>query len=412
MENFKKKDEATEEVVEETTVSVEETTEEVSEENVAEEVKTLIDSARAEVIASVKSDIEAIKKDQKELADKKVGLHATENKDAREALNSRTKEFFGALLANDTMKLKDMSEGTGSAGGFTVDTELDATIQHLLTDYGVARREMNFIQLSSNQIDLTNLAVDIDAYWTDEGAAKTSDDVQIGRVTLTLNKLATIVPMTDELIEDSEIDIVDFVTRRIAENISKKEDQAFFDGDGTAAFGGYTGVLQTAGVNNVDMDATNTAFTDITADDLINMQDATPQGAQAGAKYYMNRTIMSQVRKLQDTTGQYIYQSPSESGPATIWGKPVVLVEAMPAVAASAISTAFVLYGDLRKAATVGVRGGLRIKLSQDATVRNTADSADINLYVQDQTGLRVVERVGYVVVIATAVTTLTTAAV
>jgi len=49
--------------------------------------------------------------------------------------------------------------------------------------------------------------------------------------------------------------------------------------------------------------------------------------------------------------------------------------------------------------------------LADQATVRNTAGNADLDLFRRDMTALRVVERVGYVVVLPTAVTKLTTAA-
>ena len=124
----------------------------------------------------------------------------------------------------------------------------------------------------------------------------------------------------------------------------------------------------------------------------------------------MHRTILSYIRKLKDDEGRYIYVPPLGREPATVNGYPIVKAEAFPSKADSAANTPFVLFGNLKKAAWVGYKGSMRVKLADQATVRNTADDADLNLFEQDMTALRVVERVGYVVVLPKAVSVLKTA--
>lgn len=351
--------------------------------------------------------MESWKTEQKQLMEKRVGVYQPEVKSTRKELNEKTRSFIQALQNNDISVIKDLSGGTDNKGGYLIFDELEAEIQHLITEYGVARREMYPVQLSRGDLKLNNLATDVSVYWTDEGSAKTSSDVTLGQVTLALKKIAVIVPMTDELLEDSEIDIVSFLTSRIAEKMSQKEDLAFFLGDASATYGGFRGILNNTSVNTVTM--TGSSILNLSTDDLLDMIDATPAGALANAKFYMNRTLMSLIRNLKDDNGMPIFQAPSQTGPMTIWGYPVVLVEAMPSTTADADDSPFVLFGDLKKACWFGYKGGMRVALSTEATVRNTANSADIDLFRQDMTALRVVERVGYVAVVPTAVTVLFT---
>ena len=381
--------------------------ESASQEDVQKMLGKMIAAESKKIAATYEAKFEAFKKEQTELSTKRAGLYNPAIKSDRDEKNKLVRKFVTALMENDVVTLKDMSEG--GTGGYLLDTDLVAEVQFLMTEYGVCRREMTVINMTSKTLDLTNIATDLNAYWVDEAAAKTSSDVVFGQPQLTLKKMAVIVPMTDEILEDSAIDLVGFLTGRIAEKMAAKEDAAFLKGDGTSGFGSFTGILNNANVNTVTM--TGTTFASITADDLIDMQDETPQGAHANGKYFMHRTIMSYVRKLKDDQNAYIYQAPSATGPATIWGKPVVLSEAMPSKSASDDDTPFVIFGDLRKAAWLGYRGGLRVKLSDEATVRNSAGNADIDLFRQDMTALRVVERVGFVVTIPTAVTVLFTAA-
>ena len=264
------------------------------------------------------------------------------------------------------------------------------------------------LQLSKNSYKANDLATDVSVYWVDEAGSISSTQVVLGQETLELKKGAAIVTLTSELIEDEEIDLAAFIAGRVAEGLAKQEDEAFFKGDGTSTYGSFTGLLEDSNVNEVTM--AGSTFASIDADDLIDMVDATPQGALANAKFYMHRTIMSYIRKLKDSDNQYIYQRPSESGPATIWGYPVVMVEAMPSKTDTAAATSFVLFGDLKKACIFGFKGAIKAKMFDAGTVRNVADSADINLITTDREAIRWTHRRGYIIIIPTAVTKLTTA--
>lgn len=379
---------------------------EAAAEQVAEKLFAKVEKQLGEM---VDPRIKAAISEHMELAKKRAGVYADDAKAKRKNLNEATRKFLSAVVNNDSAMLKEMSTTSNPLGGYTVDEELSAEIRHLTTEYGVARREMEVITLSKHAYQANNLATDVSVYWVDEGSAISSTQVQLGQEDLELKKLGAIVTMTNELLEDTEIDLVRFVASRVAEGFAQAEDEAFFKGDGTSAYGSFTGVLENSSVNEVTM--TGTGFSSIDADDLINMVDATPQGAHSNGKFYMNRTIMSYIRKLKDNEGAYIYQMPREGGPATIWGYPVVLVEAMPSKTDSAAETSFVLFGDLRRGAMLGQKNGIAAKLFDAGVVRNVADNADINLITTDRVAVRWTERVGYVMIIPTAMTKLTTAA-
>ena len=404
-----KKKELNEEKPLETVVEpVETPTEEEVQEQVEKLVANSVANIESKMQAEMEAKVESWKAEQAELMKKRSGVYNPEVKSTRKELNTKTRSFINALYNNDLSVIKDLVGGTDNKGGYLIFDELEAEIQHLVTEYGAARREMYPVQLSRGDLKLNNLASDVNVYWTDEAAAKTSSDVTLGQVKLELKKIAVIVPMSDELLEDSEIDIVSFLTGRIAEKMAQKEDLAFFLGDGGAGYGGFTGILNNALVNTVTM--TGSSILNLDTDDLLDMIDNTPSGALANAKFYLNRTLMSLIRNLKDNNGFPIFQAPSASGPMTIWGYPVVLVEALPSTGDDADDTPFILFGDLKKACWFGYKGGMRVAISNEATVRNTDNDGDLDLFRQDMSALRVVERVGYVTVVPKAVTVLFTA--
>lgn len=414
---IKKEDEVKEDEVKEQPEDGEEKEEDV--EGTEKMIKTLLDNKGSEIKKNAKDEImkevKSLIKKEREKARKKAGIYnpKVQEKENRKALNRRFKKFARAVCSNDRATLKEMTAGNDSYGGYAVDSELDAEVRHLTTQYGVARSEMTTIQVEKGNYKANELVADVTTYWVDEGAEITTSDVQLGQKTLSLKKLATIVTMTTELLQDQEIDLFSLIAERVAEGFAQKEDEAFFNGDGTSSYGSFTGLLNSSNVNEVTMDSGDGSFADIDADYLINMVDQTPQGAHANGKFYMHRSIMSYIRKLKDNDGQYIYQRPSQGGPATIWGYPLVLVEAMPSSDDDAVDTSFVLFGDLKKGCLFGYKGNIRAKRFSAGLVRNSADNGNLNLITEDREAMRWIERVGYVEAITSLkkpITKLTTA--
>jgi HK97 family phage major capsid protein len=314
-----------------------------------------------------------------------------------------------ALFTNDVMSLKDISGVTDAAGGYLVPPELTAEVLRIAQkQYGKARQFMRYLPFTGpgNSRQIPTLASSVSVYWTDEASTATSTGGTFSVVTQTLKKLAAIVPMTEEILEDSSINLTALIAELFAEAVSKEEDIQFFNGTGAP----WTGV-----VNNGSVNVTNTAGTDtssITADDLLGMIDATPTGALAGSQFYMHRSIFSQIRKVKASgSGEYLVQAPTSDAPASIWGYPIVLSDAFPDSSVTGNSKPLVLFGNLSVCAVLGDKQQLRVKMLDQASVSNTAGDSTINLAEQDMLAIRIVERVGYVLALPAGLTVLKTKA-
>jgi HK97 family phage major capsid protein len=335
-------------------------------------------------------------------------------------LHNETRNFLKALVGKDYATLKTIQQGirekatfnstddSDARGGYLVPDELRAEVLRIAeTMYGVARREFLYLPFTGpgNSRKIPTLASSVTVFWTDESAVKGGTNPTFGIVTQTLKKLAAIVPLTEELIEDSAVNITQLVAQLFAEAVAKEEDTQFFMGTGSP----WTGLLNNGSINIVNLGA-GEGFADVTADDLLDMIDETPAGALAGAKFYLHRHMLSVIRKLKDvTSGQYIYQRPGEGLPGTIWDYPYVLVEAFPTNTTTGLNKPLLGFGNLKLAAVFGDKQQIRVKLLDQATITDGDGSTVINLAEQDMIALRMEERVGYVVAIPTAFTVLKT---
>ncbi len=333
---------------------------------------------------------------------------STEEKAANRKKGETTRKFFRALLDGDKMGAKALTTSESgvspddSQAGLTIPEELLSEVLRIQESgvYGVARKAFRYLPFTGpgNTRVIPALGTSVSLTWTDEGTAKTSTQPKFSVVTQTLKKLAAIVPMTEEILEDSGIDLPKLIGELVVEAMAKEEDEEFFAGDGTV----YTGII-----NNGSVNPATTATDSLSADDLLDMQDETTAGALANAAYYMHRSTLNACRKLKGDDGQYIVQSPVGDQPAMIWNKPVVLVEALPAYGDVTTGDPFVIFGDLKMAAILGDKKQIRTKLLDQATITDTDGQTAINLAEQDMVALRFVERVGYVLAVPTAVTVL-----
>ena len=385
-----------------------ETTEEVDAEAVAEVVETSVKNAVEKKADEIASSL------LKAIGTRTARGEAT--KKAPEAVNKdlETRDFVKALIANDSDKLKKMTTGTGDTAkaGYTIPTALLAEVMRIKEEgYGIARREMRYLPFSGagNTRDIPALSGSVSTYWTGEGVAKTSTQATFAKVTQSLKKLAAIVPLTEELVEDSAINLTALIAELFVEAVSIEEDTQFFNGDGTV----FLGILKDTGAGRVPkltLVAGKNTFAEATADDYLDLQYKVKTSARAKGKYFMHPTVVAEVMKLKDTNGAYIYAMPAGDKPATLWGKPVVECEACPATSAGTQNNVgFVIFGDLKQACVYGDKGEMQVKLLDQATIHDTDGSTVINLAEQDMIGIRVVERVGYAIVLQNAMAVMVT---
>ncbi|NCC35293.1 MAG: phage major capsid protein, partial [Chloroflexia bacterium] len=145
-----------------------------------------------------------------------------------------------------------------------------------------------------------------------------------------------------------------------------------------------TGIFNSTNMQRLVMTGGATAFTDVTVDDLINMEDEVYNSALMNGMYLGHRSIINIIKKLKGTDGQYLWAPAQGPEPSTINGYPVMKGEILPARSNSAISTGFVAFGDPTMAAIVGERIGRTI---------STSDQYRFNY---DQVAIRMTERFAF----------------
>jgi len=245
------------------------------------------------------------------------------------------KAFWNALRTKTphTEVLNSLSIGTDNEGGYLVPDEFERILVAALEDENIIRTLAHVITSSSGDKKIPVVASNGAASWVDEGAAIPESTDTFGQVNLGAHKLATMLKISEELLNDSAFNLEQYAAREFGRRIGRAEEQAFISGSGT---GRPTGFLSSAQVG------VTTAGAAVALDDVIDLYHSLREPYRRNATFVVNDMTVKAIRKLKDNTGQYLWQpSLTVNSPDTILGRPVKTSGFMPAIEAGSKSVAF-----------------------------------------------------------------------
>lgn len=253
------------------------------------------------------------------------------------AADKYKKTFWNAMRRKNFYDVENaLQVGTDSEGGYLVPDEFEHTLVEALEEENFFRSIATVIQTSSGDRKIPVVATKGTASWIDEeGAYPESDDV-FGQVSIGAYKVATMLKVSDELLNDNAFNLEAYISREFGRRIGSKEEEAFLVGDGT---GKPTGIFNATGGA---ADGVTTAAANITFDDVMDLFYSVKSPYRKKAVWVLNDTTVKALRKLKDNNGNYIWQPSVQAGqPDMILNRPYHTSAYVPEVAAGAKVMAF-----------------------------------------------------------------------
>lgn len=191
---------------------------------------------------------------------------------------------------------------------------------------------------------------DITVGYADEFTELVADAGAFGSIDLSGYLIGALTLVGRSLINNSDIDLTNFVIRKMAEKIASFIESELLTSDG--ASGHCTGALTTTNTIKAG------SATAITADNLIDLQARVKQVFQGKACWTMNPLTWTFVKKLKDKNDRYLVQNDvAKEFPYMLLGKPVYLSDSMPVIGTG---NKPVLYGDY---------SGLSVNMREDMSI-------------------------------------------
>ena len=236
--------------------------------------------------------------------------------------------------------LNALQVGVESEGGYLAPDEYQRTLIEALEEQNIFRQLAHVISTSSGDRKIPVVASKGTASWIDEEAAYPESDDSFGQVSIGAYKLATMLKVSEELLNDSVFDLPSYIAREFARRIGAAEEEAFFTGNGT---GKPTGILNTTG--GAETGVTAASATAITMDEVMDLYYSLRAPYRRNAVFIMNDSTIKAIRKLKNGNGDYLWQPSLTAGqPDTLLNRPIYTSSYMPAIAAG---NKTVLFGDL-----------------------------------------------------------------
>lgn len=239
-----------------------------------------------------------------------------------------------------------MSVGTSAQGGYTVPTEVSASLADALKEYGGMRSVSEvFRTTQGNDINFpTSDGTSETGELIGENTTATGADPSFGVVTLKTYKFSSkVVACPFELLQDSAIDMEAAIMSRLVTRLGRITNTYFTTGTGS---GQPNGIVTAAASGKV---GTTGQTVTVIYDDLVDLvHSVDPAYRNLGrCKFMMNDSSLKVIRKLKDTAGRPIflpgYDGLGGSFPDTLLGYPIQINQDIAVMAANAKS---ILFGD------------------------------------------------------------------
>jgi len=328
----------------------------------------------ADVVTSEKVD-----RISRALDEQKSALDQLTLKRARPALGGRSaapiadehRAAFDAYMRRGDeramLDTKAMSYGSGPDGGYLVPAEVEAEIGTRLSVLSPIRSIASVRQVSSAVLKKPFAISGPAVGWVAETAARPQTaSSTLAELQFPTMELYAMPAATPSLLEDSVVDLDQWISAEVETAFAEQEGTAFVTGNGTnkpKGFLDYTKVAEGSwSWGELGYVATGVAGAlpaSNPSDVLIDTVYALKAGYRQNATWVMNRKTQAAIRKLKDADGNYLWQPPATPGSrAILMGFPLVEAEDMPDAATDVTPIAF---GDFSRGYLVVDRSGVRM---------------------------------------------------
>ncbi|MDA1660384.1 phage major capsid protein [Bacillus cereus group sp. TH153LC] len=265
------------------------------------------------------------------------------------------------FIQGDVHSVEARSLTTGT-GAITIPAHISKSIVEKLVEEAELFGRSKFFTPVSGTLDVLREQNIGEATFVGEmNSTDFATDFSFDKVTLEQRRAATAIELSQHLVNDSGINVIDYSVGVMTRRLGRKLNEVVLNGDKTK--NQFEGILTSTKIETVGTHAEGK----IEIDNLLDMTLAVNPAYLAGAVFIMGRQAFNQVAKLKDAQGNYHVVKDVVNGRPVykLFGQEILIQEKMPALKAGAIS---VVFANLGEGYATMIKKGAQMKRISDDT--------------------------------------------
>lgn len=300
----------------------------------------------------------------------RTGLSDSTKKDFVEAVKAISGGSFNDL---DLKANEALIEEQDNRGGYLVAREVASAILRIAASVGLVMSQATKWPMQTDELGIPNYTGSfLEGEYLGVDAAGSVTGITFGSANLIVKKWQLAFVVGNDLLSDASVELADWLLALGGEALANKIDQQTFKGAGDP----FVGLLNSPDVTVTTLDNGKNTFEEY--DVLVDSSKliaGVEESVLDGAAFYMHRTVWASLRTQKDGAGNFILpmagaasqavlsNNPTGGGvrPAgEILGHPVFTTRHLPSTTDSAVSTKFLVFGNMR-AMAYGDKGEMRV---------------------------------------------------
>ncbi|HFK1517125.1 TPA: phage major capsid protein [Bacillus cereus] len=252
---------------------------------------------------------------------------------------------------------------TTTTGAITVPTSLsNVIVEKLVEQAPLFQRAKNFTPVSGTLEVLREKEIG-DATFIGEMEDASMADFTFDKVTLEQRRAATAIELSQQLVNDSGINVIDYAVGVLTRRLARKIDETVLNGDPNKKQ--FEGILTSTKVKTFTSKNAN----NIEIDELLNLTLNVNPDYLKGAVFIMGREAFNMIAMQKDAQGNYhvVKDVVNDKPVYKIFGQEILIQEKMPAFGTGAISVVFV---NMAEAYATMIKKGAQLKRISDDTTQ------------------------------------------
>lgn len=256
---------------------------------------------------------------------------------------------------------KSMSVQSDPDGGYTVTADMSGRMVGFIYESSPVRQLASIQVIGTDAYEGTYDQDEVDSGWVGEtGSRPTTDTAQIGKWSIPVHEQYANPKATQKLLDDSNVNIEDWLARKLSDKFARVENTSFVVGNGSSKPRGFMTYAQDT-TEKVGIEQINSGHATLfTAEGLKDLTYALKEPYRSNAVFALNRASVLAISKIKGVQNDHFMWQPSLAAglPATLLGYRYVEMADIVAPTAGSLSA---MFADFKEMYQIVDRTGLRV---------------------------------------------------